>query len=102
MSTGRDAPLQVVRFVGTRTGDPDRGPLVRINANEATQRLLLDGELVYVEGPRRRELATLVIDDTIRRGEAHVRDIAGIVLTDIIRVRRPEFDRGPTVRGLPA
>lgn len=100
MSGGRDAPLQVVRFVATRAGDPDRGPLIRLNAGEAAQRLLIDGELVYVEGPRRRDLATLVIDDTIRRGEAHVRDIAGIQLTDIIRVRKPALDRGPTVHGM--
>lgn len=98
MSSRRDAPLQVVRFVATRTGDPDRGPLVRLNASEAAQRLLVDGELVYVIGPKRRELATLVVDDTIRRGEVHARDIAGILLTDIVRVVKPDLDRGPSVR----
>lgn len=98
MTDRRNAPLQIVRFVATRPGDPDRGPLVATNGEEAVRRLLVDGELVYVEGPRRRELATFVVDDTLNRGEAFVRDIAGVLLTDVIRVRRPEFDRGPTVR----
>lgn len=98
MSGGRDAPLQVTRFVATRVRDADRGPLIWINAQEAAQRLLVDGELVYVEGPKRRELAPLIIDDAVPRGEAIVRDIAGVVLADLIRVRKPEFDRGPRVR----
>jgi hypothetical protein len=98
VSARRDAPLQVVRFVATRPGDPDRGPLVRLNAAEAAQRLLVDGELVYVIGPKRRELVPLVVDDTVRRGEVHARDIAGILLTDIVRVVKPDLDRGPTVK----
>jgi hypothetical protein len=98
VSGGRDAPLQVVRYVATRVSDPDRGPLIRMNAGEAAQRLLVDGELVYVIGPKRRELATLVVDDTVRRGEVFARDIAGILLTDIVRVVKPDLDRGPSVR----
>ena len=86
-------PLQVVAFIGTRKGDPERGPMVRMNTNEATSRLLQDGEMVWVYGPRRMELATLEIDDELGRGTVVVRDIAGITVTEIVRVRKPDFDR---------
>lgn len=89
-----NTPLQVVGFQGTRKGDPDRGPEVRMNANEARQRLLEDGELVWVHGPRRHELATLRIDDKLRRGDVTVRDIPGLAVTEIVRVVKPDLD-GP-------
>jgi hypothetical protein len=54
-----NAPLQVIRFIGTKKGDEERGPAVWMNRNEATTRLLDDGELVWVHGPRRHELAAL-------------------------------------------
>lgn len=98
MSGGRDAPLLVAGYTATRAGDPDRGPLVRLNAQDAASRLLVDGELVYVEGRVRRDLARLVVDDACRRGEVHLRDVAGAVLADVVRVRRPEFDPGPRPR----
>ena len=40
-----------------------------MNASEAAARMLDDGELVVVEGPRRQQLATLVVDDTLARGD---------------------------------
>ena len=52
-------PLQVVGYIATRKGDPERGPLVRMRSDEAAERLLNDGELVWVYGPRRQELAPL-------------------------------------------
>jgi anaerobic selenocysteine-containing dehydrogenase len=64
-----------------------------MNAKEAAQRLLNDGELVYVSGPTRQELAELVIDDELPRGAVRVRDVAGLVVTSVVRVRKPEFDR---------
>jgi hypothetical protein len=87
-------PLQVVAYIATRKGDPDRGPLVRMRADEARLRLLQDGELVWVHGPRRHELAPLEIDDSIPRGGAVVRDIAGVAVSEIIRVTKPDLDRG--------
>jgi len=88
-------PLQVIGFVSTRSGDPERGPLVRLNANEARTRLLNDGELVWVRGPRRQELAELEIDDSLPRGGVVVRDIAGIAVSEIIRLAKPDLDRPP-------
>lgn len=85
-------PLQVVGFIATRPGDEERGPLVRMNANEARLRLLTEGELVWVKGPRRQELAPVEIDDALPRGGAVVRDIAGLTVTEIIRVIKPDMD----------
>lgn len=86
-------PLQVVGYIATRKGDADRGPLVRMRDDEARSRQLSDGELVWVYGPRRQELATLVIDDALPRGTVVVRDLAGVAITEIVRVRKPDFDR---------
>jgi len=55
-------PLQVVGFIGTRSGDDERGPQLRLNADEARRRLIMDGELVWIYGPRRHELAPVVIE----------------------------------------
>ena len=49
-------PLQVVGFIGTRVSDAERGPLLILNTDEARQRLINDGELVWVYGPRRHDL----------------------------------------------
>jgi anaerobic selenocysteine-containing dehydrogenase len=89
-------PLQVTGAFGSRRGDADRGPQVRMRAAEAKMRLLQDGELAWVEGPRRKELATVVVDEAIPRGEVVVRDIAGLSVTEIVRVIKPDLDRpGP-------
>lgn len=89
-------PLQVTAFVATRRGDAERGPAILINADEARTRGLVDGELVFVIGPRRKELADLRIDDAVPRGGATVRDIAGLTVTEVIKLVKPEQDQGPT------
>jgi len=86
-------PLQVVGFIGTRLSDTERGPLVRLNADEARQRLIDDGELVWVYGPRRHDLAPILIDETIPRGGVVVRDIAGLAPTEIVRLVKLDTDR---------
>lgn len=93
MNPAYTPPLQVVGFLGTRRGDPERGPMVQMNANEAALRLLTDGELVWVKGPRRQELAELRVDDALPRGGAVVRDIAGLAVSEVIRVVKPDVDR---------
>jgi hypothetical protein len=88
-------PLQVVGYVATRSGDPERGPLVRLNADEARFRLLLDGELVWIYGPRRHDLAPVAIDESVPRGGVVVRDIAGVTVTEIVRLVKPNLDARP-------
>jgi anaerobic selenocysteine-containing dehydrogenase len=88
-------PLQVVGFIGTRAGEADRGPQIRLNAEEARFRMILDGELVWIYGPRRHELAPVVIDDSVPRGGVVVRDIAGVTVTEIVRLVKPNLDARP-------
>lgn len=95
MSEVYNPPLQVVQFIGTRSGDPERGPQIRLNSEEARFRLILDGELVWIYGPRRHELAPVVIDDSVPRGGVVVRDIAGVTVTEIVRLVKPNLDARP-------
>jgi hypothetical protein len=88
----RNRGLRVSSFIATKRGDEDRGPQVRLNEREARVRLLTDGELAWVYGPRRGELATLRIDDSVRDGDVIVRDILGIAPSEIVRVVKPDLD----------
>jgi anaerobic selenocysteine-containing dehydrogenase len=88
-------PLQVVGFLGTRRGDPERGPQVRLRSEEAALRMLSDGEMAWVEGPRRQELAPVVVDDAVPRGGVVVRDIGGLAVSEIITLRKPDLDTPP-------
>lgn len=88
----RSRGLRVSSFIATKRGDEDRGPLVMMNEREARVRLLTDGEVAWVYGPRRGELATLRIDDGVRDGDVVVRDILGIAPSEIVRVVKPDLD----------
>lgn len=92
-------PLQVIDFVATRRGDAERGPQVRMRAAEAALRLLQDGELVRVMGPRRQEVATLRVDDSLPRGAVVIRDVAGVAPSEVVRVRKVEMDLPRRVLG---
>jgi hypothetical protein len=93
MPRGYAPPLQVVGFIGTHRGDAERGPEVRMRADEARLRLLTDGELVYVYGPRRHELATVRVDDEVPRGGVVLRDVAGVAVSEIVRVVKVDTER---------
>lgn len=85
-------PLRVLKFLATRLSDAERGPMISMRSDEAELRLLVHGELVWVYGPRRHELATLVVDDSIPRGEVVIRDIAGVSPSEIVRVVKINTD----------
>ena len=85
-------PLQVVQFIGTRKGEAERGPQVQINSQEAALRMLQGGELVWVNGPRRNEVAELKINDDVPRGGVVARDIVGLSVTDIVRLTKIDTD----------
>ena len=95
----RSRELRVASFVGTRLSDPDRGPQVRLHPDDARARLLVDGELAWVYGPRRQELATVIVDEDVRRGDVGLRDIAGVTVSEVVRVVKPDLD-SHTRRGL--
>lgn len=86
-------PLQVIGFIATRRGDDDRGPLIRLRGDEAKLRGVREGELVWVYGPRRHDLAPVEFDETIPRGGVVVRDLAGLAPTEIVRLVRVSDDR---------
>ncbi len=66
--------------------------MIRISPEEARLRLLQDGELAWIYGPRRNELAVVVIDDSVPAGGLIARDIAGITVIDSVRVTKPDLD----------
>ena len=88
----RNRVLRVASFVGTRLSDADRGPQVRMHPDDAKARLLTNGELAWIYGPRRQELAAVVLDDTLRRGDIGLRDVAGASPSELVRVVKPDLD----------
>jgi anaerobic selenocysteine-containing dehydrogenase len=90
-------PLQVVGFIATRKGDPERGPQVRLRTDDARMRLIGDGELVWVYGPRRHELAPAVYDDTLPKGGIVARDLLGVAVTEIVRLVKMDVDHRPVL-----
>jgi len=93
-------PLRVEGFVATRASDPDRGPEVRMRPDHAQERMMVDGELVIVEGPRRQQLAQLRVDETVPRGGVVIRDIAGVAPSEVVYVLKPDLDEPPPGRNL--
>lgn len=90
-------PLQVVGFIATRKGDAERGPQVRIRPDDARMRLIGDGELVWVYGPRRHELAPAVYDDALPKGGIVARDLLGVAVTEIVRLVKMDVDHRPVL-----
>jgi anaerobic selenocysteine-containing dehydrogenase len=66
---------------------------VRLRPDDAEKRLIKNGELVWVYGPRRHELATAIYDEALPRGGVVVRDIAGLVVSEIVRLVKTDTDR---------
>jgi len=85
-------PLRVVRLIATRASDDERGPMAFMNPADARSRLLTDGELAWVYGPRRHELATVRFDDDVRAGDVVLRDIVGASPSETVRVVKPDLD----------
>lgn len=93
MSTDtRNKPLRVTKLIATRKGDAERGPAVFMNAADAAQRLLNEGELAWVYGPRRQELATVHLDDALSVGDVWLRDVLGASPSEMVRVIKPDLD----------
>jgi anaerobic selenocysteine-containing dehydrogenase len=88
----RNRQLRVSRLIATRSGDPERGPAVYMNPADARSRLLDEGELAWVYGPRRHELAAVVFDDAVRAGDVMLRDIVGSAPSEFVRVIKPDLD----------
>src|SRR5947209_10435902 len=95
-------PLRVVKLIATRQSDVERGPMVIMSESDAKMRLLTDGELAWVYGPKRHELAAVRIDPGARQGDVVLRDVFGAQPSEIVRVVKPDLDsrgRRPTALG---
>jgi hypothetical protein len=68
-------PLRVERLLATHRGDAERGPAVWMHPDDARSRLLVDGELAWVY-------------------DVVLRDVAGASPSEIVRVIKPDLDRG--------
>lgn len=90
---GLNRPLRVARLIATKSGDLERGPMVTLNPQDAAARLLNEGELAWVYGPRRQELAEVRLDDTLKLGEIILRDVVGSSPSEIVRVIKPDLDK---------
>ena len=88
----RNKPLSVAHFIATRKGDAERGTAIFMNREDAANRLLNEGELAWVYGPRRHELATVIIDERVKAGDVWLRDIAGVAPSETVRVVKPDLD----------
>jgi anaerobic selenocysteine-containing dehydrogenase len=86
-------PLRVVKLIATRAGDASRGPQVTMNPADAKIRLLNEGELAWVYGPRRHELAEVRLDETVVLGDVILRDVVGSSPSETVRVIKPDLDR---------
>lgn len=92
MDDSRNRPLRVSELIATRSGDIERGPAIYMNPEDARSRLLNDGELAWVYGPRRHELATVILDEEVRVGDAVLRDLVGSSPSELVRVVKPDLD----------
>jgi anaerobic selenocysteine-containing dehydrogenase len=95
-------PLRVANLLLTHKDDAERGPMVVMSEADARARLLTDGELAWVYGPSRHELATVRIDPSVRQGDVTLRDVFGARPSEIVRVVKPDLDsrgRRPTALG---
>lgn len=88
----RSRELRVIDLIATKRGDPDRGPLVIMHATNASERLLTHGELAWVYGSKRHELATVVIDERVRLGDVVLRDLIVAAPSETVRVVKPDLD----------
>jgi anaerobic selenocysteine-containing dehydrogenase len=88
----RSRELRVIELIATRRGDAERGPMVFMNAKDASQRILTDGELAWVYGDKRHELATVKVDERVRYGDVILRDLIVAAPSGTVRVVKPDLD----------
>ena len=84
--------LRVIEHRATRRDEQERGPQVRMCGADARLRLLTDGELAWVQGPRGQQLAEVVVDEEIPEHDCALRDMPGVVVSESVRVVKPDLD----------
>ncbi|MEO7218845.1 MAG: hypothetical protein ABI026_11680 [Gemmatimonadaceae bacterium] len=89
---GFQPELRVIEYIATRKDETARGPQVRLSGVAARFRLLSEGELAWVRGARRQQLAEVVIDDTIPQHACILRDVPGVLAAESVTVVKPDLD----------
>jgi anaerobic selenocysteine-containing dehydrogenase len=84
--------LRVIRHIATPLREGGTEPQIRMSAADAHLRMLTEGELAWVQGPRGQQLAEVVIDDEIPEHDCVVRDLPGVVVSEMVRVVKPDLD----------
>ena len=92
MSEYFNPPLRVLQLIATQATDPERGPMVWLNAHEARMRTLSHGELVWVYGPRRHDLTVLQVDEAVPTGACVLRDVFGASASEMVTIRKVDTD----------
>ena len=87
--------LRYPRYGNVPNAEHVQRRLAALEGAEAALRMLSDGEMAWVEGPRRQELATIIVDDAVPKGGVVLRDIAGLVVSEIVTLRKPDMDTPP-------
>lgn len=85
-------PLRVLELIATKAADPERGPVILINATDARMRTLSHDELVWVYGPRRHDLSVLKVDDAVPAGMCVLRDVFGASPSELVTIRKLDTD----------
>lgn len=88
----RSRPLRVIDLIATKRGDAERGPQVYMHAKNASERLLTHGELAWVYGAKRHELAQVVIDERVPFGDVVLRDLIVAAPSETVTVVKPDLD----------
>jgi len=89
---GFQPELRVIAHVATRMDEPERGPQIRMSSPDAHLRMVTDGELAWVRGPRGQSLATVVVDDEVPEHGCVLRDMPSVSVGDAVRVVKPDLD----------
>lgn len=89
---GYQPELRVIEHIATRRDEPERGSQVRMSSPDARIRMLTDGELAWVRGPRGQQIAEVVVDDEVPEHACVLRDIASVSVGDAVRVVKPDLD----------
>jgi anaerobic selenocysteine-containing dehydrogenase len=92
--------LRVVGYIATRRDDAERGPQVRLNPRDARLRMLTDGEIVWIQGPRGQHVAPVTVDPTVAEHGCVLRDIQGVDVSEAVRISKPDFDTPTPGRSL--
>jgi anaerobic selenocysteine-containing dehydrogenase len=88
----RNRALRVAALVATKKGDAERGPAIFMHQKDAQNRLLNEGELAWVYGDQRHELATVLFDERVKAGDVVLRDLIVAAPSGTVKVVKPDLD----------